>query len=147
MDLRNEIDLFRRNLFIYRLILGWSAEKMAHKLGISRSTIVHIENREMSLLQYYAIKYLIDHETQFDNLLKETVEYLSSPNYTEGDKEILRNMAREKLKCGGKKLGMIRLQKMFRPEVEKFLKAVREKERWDMWKKGLPIPFLSSSSS
>ena len=58
------IEKLRRDLPTIRNIAGWSAERLAELLDVSRATVVTLENTEnkMSVIQYLAIRKLLDEE-------------------------------------------------------------------------------------
>ena len=61
---KTTIERLRRDLPTIRSIAGWSAERLAELLDVSRATVVNLENTEnkMSVIQYLAIRKLIDEE-------------------------------------------------------------------------------------
>ena len=61
---KETIEKLRRDLPAIRNLAGWSAARLADLLGVTRATIVTIENTEykMSVIQYLAIRKLLDEE-------------------------------------------------------------------------------------
>lgn len=61
---KETIEKLRRDLPTIRNLAGWSAARLADLLGVTRATIVTIENTEykMSVIQYLAIRKLLDEE-------------------------------------------------------------------------------------
>ena len=57
----DDIEFFRENLWVIRAYCGMSQEDLAKHLGVSRSTIVHMENTSggMTKIQYFAIRWLL----------------------------------------------------------------------------------------
>ncbi len=74
------IEKLRRNLPTIRNIAGWSAERLAELLDVSRATVVTLENTEnkMSVMQYLAIRKLLDEEIKdgTNQQLARAVEFL-----------------------------------------------------------------------
>ena len=56
----------RKDLPTIRSVAGWSAERLAELLDVSRVTVVNIENTEgkMTVMQYLAIRALLDAEAK-----------------------------------------------------------------------------------
>ena len=66
----------RKNLPAIRNVVGWSGEHLAELLGVSRFTIINLENvyTKMSKIQYLAIRALLQEEIEAgDNSTLRTV--------------------------------------------------------------------------
>lgn len=61
---KDAIERLHRDLPIIRTLAGWSAEHLASLLGVSRVTVVNLENNrgKMSMIQYLAIRALLQEE-------------------------------------------------------------------------------------
>lgn len=60
------ITLLQENLQAIRKIAGWTIDDLGEKIGVSKQTISNLENSntKMSLVQYIAIRVILDYETQ-----------------------------------------------------------------------------------
>lgn len=70
MDLDKEtIENFRLNLSTIRRFAGWSSAHLAEILGVSRATIINLENQKykMTKMQYLAISKLFELEIEENN--------------------------------------------------------------------------------
>lgn len=84
------IELFRQDLPIIRAFAGWSVDKLAKLLCVSRQTIWNMEKRRMSVMQYLALSKLIGDEIDGGNVaLQEAINILHGRTN--------RNITREKL--------------------------------------------------
>ena len=59
----------RANLPTFRMITGWTQERLGELLGVTRMTIANLENAriKMSTVMYLAIRKLFDEEIENDN--------------------------------------------------------------------------------
>lgn len=59
-----QVLLLQQNLAAIRKIAGWTAEKLAERIGVTKQTISNLETRKtpMNLTQYIAIRAILDHE-------------------------------------------------------------------------------------
>jgi len=75
-----KISRLQENLANIRKVAGWSAEDLGEMLGVTRQTIVNLENSnvQMSKTQYIAIRALLDVEIQRSNneTLSQVIEIL-----------------------------------------------------------------------
>lgn len=98
----------RSNLYIIRIMAGWSADHFANLLGITRSTVSKLENTEnkMSVIQYLAIRKLIDEEIKDNDNLplertmnilvdRDNVPELIKDKFREDVKRIVRDVGRK----------------------------------------------------
>ena len=61
----NEIDNLWDNLLLIRRAVGWSAEELGEKIGVTRQTINNLEskrNKKLNKTQYIAIRAVLDAE-------------------------------------------------------------------------------------
>ena len=117
---KEAIERFRKDLYIMRTYVGWSAEQLAARLDVTRMTIANIEHNEyrMSTVQYLAIRYLLQQEIEANNneTLRKVFDVLLSDDICEEQKQKIRdalNLARKKTrkKCC-KAIGKLALQKI-----------------------------------
>ena len=74
----NEIDIFKRNLFWIRWLIGWTSEELGRQIGLTRQTITAIEtdpNYRLTRVYYYAMRYVID-----DKIRSYPPEYIEKYN-------------------------------------------------------------------
>lgn len=65
-----KIDRLQKNLATLRKIAGWSAEDLADMIGVTRQTIVNLENNRnyrMTKMQYIAIRAVMEAEVEDSN--------------------------------------------------------------------------------
>lgn len=65
-----KIDRLQKNLATLRKIAGWSAEDLADMIGVTRQTIVNLENNSnyrMTKMQYIAIRAVMEAEVEDSN--------------------------------------------------------------------------------
>lgn len=77
------LDRFSTNMSILRKIAGWSQETLAWALGLSRSSVQRMENERghMSIIQYLAVRALVEREVKNGNwLLEEALAVLVDMN-------------------------------------------------------------------
>lgn len=121
---KETIEKLRRDLPTIRNIAGWSAAKLAELLGVTRATIVTLENTEykMSIIQYLAIRKLLDEEVK-DNSnqkLAAAIEILvDSDDVLESDRIELRNETARIAKKIGRKVGSKALGECLLSEIPK----------------------------
>ena len=106
----------RHDLPTIRSIAGWSAEKLAELLEVSRVTVVNLENTEnkMTTVQYLAIRKLLDEEVKETNneMLALAINTLvDSDNATEKQKNNLREQTFLAAKKVGRKAGSVAVGK------------------------------------
>lgn len=109
------IERFRIALPSIRNVLGWSAERLAILIGITRVTMVNIENTKdkMTTMQYLAIRALLQEEIYENNnvILKNVLTILvDDENISERVKQELINQIASSAKsvprkCGSDKIG------------------------------------------
>lgn len=76
-----KIERLQRNLAVIRKVAGWSAEELAEMLGVTRQTIVNLENSDtynMTKLQYIAIRAIFEAEISNgqNNTLAQVIDIL-----------------------------------------------------------------------
>ena len=82
ITLKTELERLRVNLkAIRKVYLFWSAQKLADRIGITKTTISNLElnKTEMSLTLYLALRVVIDYEIERDStnvLLEEAMSSL-----------------------------------------------------------------------
>ncbi|WP_446787588.1 helix-turn-helix transcriptional regulator [Macellibacteroides fermentans] len=61
-----QVLLLQQNLAAIRKIAGWTAEQLAHKIGVTKQTISNLETGKssMNLTQYIAIRTILDYEIE-----------------------------------------------------------------------------------
>lgn len=60
-----EIEIFKKNLFWIRWLFGWSTRELADRIGVSQELVSNIERKSdypLSKVNYYAMRYVMDHE-------------------------------------------------------------------------------------
>lgn len=79
---KNAIEQFREDLPIIRAFAGWSLKDLAEMLGVSRTTVIHLENKPnaMKTIHVYAINYLIMHEIVTNRELSVCIDILNRDN-------------------------------------------------------------------
>ena len=107
---KETIEKLRRDLPTIRNLAGWSAARLADLLGVTRATIVTIENTEykMSVIQYLAIRKLLDEEIKdsSNQKLAAAIDILvDSEDVSESDKCKLRDETERIAKRVGRKAG------------------------------------------
>ncbi len=126
---KDTLEKLRRDLPTIRSIAGWSAERLAELLGVSRATIVNLENTEnkMSIIQYLAIRKLIDEEIKesYNQQLewavsffvdREDVPELAKAKLREDTERIARKVGR---KAGSKTLGEMLISEISPETIER----------------------------
>ena len=66
----SKIDKLQENLSVLRKVAGWSAEDLAEMIGVTRQTVVNLENRngyKMTKIQYIAIRAILEAEVENSN--------------------------------------------------------------------------------
>ena len=98
MDTLNETKIARlqRYLSALRKIAGWSAEDLGNLLGVTRQTIVNLENAsvKMSKLQYIAIRPVLDAEAQdsHNQTLQQAISvFIDNDGISKEDRDNLRD--------------------------------------------------------
>ena len=107
---KETIEKLRRDLPTIRNLAGWSAARLADLLGVTRATIVTIENTEykMSVIQYLAIRKLLDEEIKdsSNQKLAAAIDILvDREDVSESDKCKLRDETERIAKRVGRKAG------------------------------------------
>ena len=107
---KETIEKLRRDLPAIRNLAGWSAARLADLLGVTRATIVTIENTEykMSVIQYLAIRKLLDEEIKdsSNQKLAAAIDILvDREDVSESDKCKLRDETERIAKRVGRKAG------------------------------------------
>lgn len=107
---KETIEKLRRDLPAIRNLAGWSAARLADLLGVTRATIVTIENTEykMSVIQYLAIRKLLDEEIKdsSNQKLAAAIDILvDRDDVSESDKCKLRDATERIAKRVGRKAG------------------------------------------
>lgn len=107
---KETIEKLRRDLPTIRNLAGWSAARLADLLGVTRATIVTIENTEykMSVIQYLAIRKLLDEEIKdsSNQKLAAAIDILvDRDDVSESDKCKLRDATERIAKRVGRKAG------------------------------------------
>lgn len=100
----------RKDLPTIRSVAGWSAERLAELLDVSRVTVVNIENTEgkMTVMQYLAIRALLDAEAKEnhnDTLARIVRILVDRDDIPEEKKDELRQQAAVAAKRVGRKAG------------------------------------------
>jgi transcriptional regulator with XRE-family HTH domain len=79
---QKQIQLLQQNLRSIRQIVGWTAEQLGEKIGVTKQTIGDLENikRPMNLTQYLAFRSILNDEItnnpERGNVLKQVIEIL-----------------------------------------------------------------------
>lgn len=97
----SQIICLQKNLSSIRKIAGWTAEQLGEKIGVTKQTISNLENEKtpMTLIQYIAIRAIIDYEIQENKkneVLPKVVEILldKEEEYSEDEyKQISQNVS------------------------------------------------------
>lgn len=65
-DIADQIKCLQENLSLIRKTAQWTGKNLGEKTGLSRATIISLENGKtsMTLTQYIAIRAIIDYEIQ-----------------------------------------------------------------------------------
>ena len=60
-----QIDLLQENLESLRRLMGWTAEELGEKIGVTKQTISNLERRktQLSKTQYIALRTVLDYES------------------------------------------------------------------------------------
>lgn len=121
------VERLRRNLPTLRRVAGWSAEQLAKLLGVTRATVVTLENTEnkMTIMQYLAIRALLDAEIrENDNKVLQATLFtlVDDESASEETRETVRLQTAEAAKRIGTKVGSATLAK----EVARVLAKVGE---------------------
>lgn len=93
----DKIERLQVNLAVIRKVAGWSAEELAEMLGVTRQTIVNLENsntHKMSKIQYIAIRALLEAEarSRTDQTLGQVIEILvDREDFSEESKSMVKN--------------------------------------------------------
>lgn len=132
MDIET-VERLRRDLPTIRNVVGWSAEHLAELLGVSRVTVVTLENTEnkMSRIQYLAIRALLQDEieTNHNSTLKNVLTILvDRDNVPEKMKQELRDQVERAAKSIGRKAGSAAVAKNVGPVVEKTIGEMKLSE-------------------
>ncbi len=119
---KETIEKLRRDLPTIRNLAGWSAARLADLLGVTRATIVTIENTEykMSVIQYLAIRKLLDEEIKdsSNQKLAAAIDILvDSEDVSESDKCKLRDETERIAKRVGRKAGSKALSECLLSEI------------------------------
>ena len=127
------VERLRRDLPTIRNIVGWSAEHLAELLGVSRVTVVNLENTEnkMSKIQYLAIRALLQDEIEANNnvTLKSVLTVLvDRDNVSEKLKQELRDQVERAAKSVGRKAGSAAVAKSVGPIVERTIGEMKLSE-------------------
>ena len=123
------IERFRMNLPTIRNVVGWSSEYLALLLGVSRPTIVRLENTKntMTKIQYLAIRALfqeqivVNNNKTLENVLKILVD---SNDISEKNKQKIRNQIAMIVKTVGRKVGSVVIGKTVSKNVEDIVEKV-----------------------
>ena len=94
LEQRKKVSKLQENLFTIRQLAGWNAEDLAAILDVTKQTIYNLERGkpEMSIIQYYAIRKVIDDELELqpeNKALQEAIpalldnDLLPEPEYKE----------------------------------------------------------------
>ena len=127
------VERLRRDLPTIRNVVGWSAERLAELLEVSRVTIVNLENTEkrMSKVQYLAIRALLQEEieTSHNSTLENVLTVLvDRDNVYEKMKQELRDQVDRVAKSVGRKAGSAAVAKNVAPIVEKTIGEMKLSE-------------------
>lgn len=119
---KETIEKLRRNLPTIRKLAGWSAARLAELLGVTRATIVTLENTKdkMSIIQYLAIRKLLDEEIKdsSNQKLSAAIDILvDREDVSESKKKELRDETALIAKTIGRKAGSKALGEMFLSEI------------------------------
>ncbi len=102
-----KISRLQQYLPVLRKIAGWSALDLSRLLGVTRQTVVTLENsssRKMSKIQYIAIRALLDaeaaqrEEKDNDQVLKQVIAILIDEDVDEEQKEEIEEIKLEIIK-------------------------------------------------
>ena len=105
-----KISRLQKYLSALRQIAGWSAEDLGDLIGVTRQTIVNLENSsaKMSKVQYIAIRAVFDAEAKdSDNqtLQKALSVFIDSDDMPEAEKDKLRDEVNATARRVGKRKG------------------------------------------
>ncbi len=149
---KETIEKFRRDLSTIRNLAGWSAARLAELLGVTRATIVTIENTEykMTVIQYLAIRKLLDEEIKdsSNHKLGAAIEILiDREDVSESDKCKLRDETARIAKKVGRKAGTQALGEMLLREIplESIQRGREAKDR--LLSKQIPIESLKEDKN
>ena len=98
LNTMEKIQRMQENLLLIRRIVGWSAEELGEKIGVTRQTINSIESGRYKLTntQYLAIRYVLNEEiiknVEETKMLSDVIMlFIDDPdNYTENQRKDLK---------------------------------------------------------
>ena len=101
------IEQFRKDLPVLRAFAGWSSDALADMLGVSRTTMIHIERGDaINTVYYLAIRKLLDEAAHKDRTLKDVLDLLDVMKYHDmfisSAAEIIKTRCRGRTKARGK---------------------------------------------
>jgi transcriptional regulator with XRE-family HTH domain len=106
-----KIERLQKNLAVIRKVAGWSAEELAEMLGVTRQTIVNLENSDthsMTKIQYIAIRALLEAEicnSKNDTLAKVINILVDKEEISEQIKEDVRDVVSTTTNSLGRRVG------------------------------------------
>lgn len=111
---KETIEDFRRYLWIFRLVAGWSACELSEKLGVTKGTIGKIECRKkkLSVAYYLAIRYLL--ESEHDYYIDTFMRIMLDPKAKQEDKEHIAQQAYKIRKKVGSKVTIKKASQVLR---------------------------------
>ena len=108
-----KIGRLKKNLATLRKIAGWSAEDLADMIGVTRQTIVNLENDssyQMTKMQYIAIRAVMEAEVEDsgNSTLGQVINILiDMDDVPEGKKETVQKTVAEATSVLGRRAGSV----------------------------------------
>ena len=108
-----KIDRLQKNLATLRKIAGWSAEDLADMIGVTRQTIVNLENNsnyQMTKIQYIAIRAVMEAEIESssNSTLGQVINILiDTDDVSEEKKETVQKTVTEATNSLGRRAGSV----------------------------------------
>ena len=98
----NEIERLQENLLLLRRAVGWTAEELGERIGVTRQTINNLEaqRNKLSKTQYIAIRAVLDAEMNKSPEDTEMLRYLldmfvdNPDGYSEDERKVLLGKAK-----------------------------------------------------
>lgn len=125
---KEAIERLRKDLPTIRNIVGWSSEHLAALLDISKTTAIKLENVGMSMVQYLAIRSLLQEEidTNGNKTLESAIEILvDRDDIPEQIRQELRNHVAATAKTVGRKAGAAAVSKAVSESIEPVIEKIK----------------------
>lgn len=80
---KDTLEQFRYDLPVLRAFAGWTSAELANMLGVSRMTMINIENKSGAIhtVHYLAIRKLLEDAKKYDQTLKDVMDLLDVMRY------------------------------------------------------------------